>query len=346
MEITFQTLCQSTRCVCLLFLGILSMCVGANAQDVQQEMANSGGEDIQQVVAVNEARTAHANVLPEQPEKPAHLSLGKLPGILRFGMESYFGFTNITGVHRRSTDGLWAGNSGAYPSTLSLNWHSGETRAFRIAIGIGDMYLGRNTPLHQPVEAYYQFPAGKHYHITLGKFYTPFAAQEWQYESKYGVMMNSTIKGVNYSLALQYDEVTKKPNAYLRLGRQLNARTTAGLSFGVGKGLTYGTSHTWGFAIDLAHDLGFADFNTECDFCGASSGLFQFLFGKLTLKNLGNWSPYLAAYYWHDTARELGNFHSAVVGIDFHISSYLTLGAAYARANSRDVFWVQKRTSF
>lgn len=346
MDRAFHNLARRTMPVCLLSLCALSFAMWARAQNVEAGTTKSTGEETKQVAATNEATAANANIIPDQPEKPASLSIGKLPGILRFGMESYFGFTNITGANRRSNDGLWAGNAGAYPSTLSLNWNSGETRAFRIAVGIGDMYMGRNTPLRQPVEAYYQFPAGKGNSITLGKFYAPFAIQEWQYEPKYGAMLNTTVRGVDYSLALQYDEVTKKPNAYLRLGRQLNAKTTAGLSFGMGRGLTYGTSHKWGFAIDLAHDLGFADFLTEYDFYGASGGPFQFVFGKLIFKNLGNWSPYLGAYYWHDAAQELGNFRSAVVGLDFHVSPHLTLGAAYARANTRDVFWIQKRTNF
>lgn len=344
MDRAFHTLPGQKTLVCFLSLSALFLATWAGAQNGEVGTTQSSGEETKRVAAANEAAAANATIIPDSPEKPANLSIGKLPGVLRFGMESYFGFTNITGVNRRSNDGLWAGNSGAYPSTLSLNWHSGEAYAFRIAVGIGDMYTGRNTPLRQPVEAYYQFPTGKGNSITLGKFYTPFAAQEWQYESKYGAMWNSTVRGVDCSLALQYDEIAKSPNVYLRLGRQLNAKTSAGLSFGMGRGLTYGTSHRWGFAIDLAHDLGFADFLTEYDFCGG--GPFQFLFGKLTFKNLGNWSPYLGAYYWHDAAQELGNFRSAVVGLDFHVSPNLTLGAAYARANSRDVFWVQKRTHF
>jgi hypothetical protein len=98
--------------------------------------------------------------------------------------------------------------------------------------------------------------------------------------------------------------------------------------------------------LDLSHDFGSVLFTTEYDFAHGPNGPFQFLYGKLTYTRAGNFLPYVGAYYWHDSAQELGDFHSVVVGLGYRLSQHLSLEGGYARGNGRDIFWLQSHTSF
>lgn len=287
----------------------------------------------------------------DAPAPPPAATVGKassaLRGILSLGGDVYFGSTNATGIRARNNDGMWAAGAGtAFPSNLSVNWRSGEARAARLSFGIGDMYTKSGTSFRQPVEAFYQVPASGGASFTVGKFYVPFAAQEWVYEPKWGTMYQMQRGAMNYTASLNYNFNRDTPNAYFRVGRLWGAKTNLGLSAGVGRGLIFDTSHTVAVGADVMHDFGSVLFTAEYDFAHSPNGPFQFLYGKLAYTRAGNFMPYVGAYYWHDGAQELGTYHSVVVGLGYRVSQHLALEGAYARGNGRNIVWFQSHVTF
>lgn len=275
----------------------------------------------------------------KHPAPPLH-------GILKFGADFYYGGTNASGIRARNNDGLWAGFGPAFPSNLSLNWHEGDTRTVRIALGIGDMYTGSGTTLRQPVEAYYQMPGPGGSSVTVGKFYVPFATQEWEYEPKYGAMYSVARGRMNVTASLNYNTNRDTPNLYFRVGRQCGVRTSLGVSAGVGRGLFTDSSHSTAMALDLTHDFGAVTFNSEYNVALGPNGPFQFAFGKFIFTKAGRFLPYVGAYYWHDSAQELGDFRSLVAGLGYKLTPAITLETGYMRKTGGDGFWLQSHVNF
>lgn len=281
-----------------------------------------------------------------RPEKKEMKPIRPFGGLLRFGMETYFGMSNIGGPNRRSTDGTWAGSGMAYPSFFSLNWEPSGANIAKVSFGIGDMYTGRGSSLRQPVEAFYQFGAGQGRNVTVGKFYSPFALQEWQYETRPGVQFaGESVRG-QWSIAVQHSDQFHSTSGYARFGRNFGKRTSAGVSAAAGRGFTYGSSHDLGIGADLSHDLGFASFSTEYMWAGSSARPFQFAFGKLSFSGCGLWTPYVGSYWWHDKAGELGRFSSGLIGVDYQLTQISAIGTGIGRANGRNVFWFESKTAF
>lgn len=262
------------------------------------------------------------------------------------GGELFFGVGNVTGAKARSSDGIWAGTGGAYPSNLSLNWKGGESHTLRLSIGVGDLYTARFASLRQPVEAFYQAPGRGGSNFTVGKFYVPFASQEWEYEPKWGGMAQGVAGRIGYAASVNYNNLRNNANAYLRLGRQWNTGTTLGLSMGAGRGLFSGTSHDTALGVDLTQELKGVRLNSEYNLAASPQGTFQFAFGKLTFTRMGRIEPYIAAYYAGDQANELSNFRSVLGGVNYHITRAMALEGGYARANRRNVFWLQSHVTF
>jgi len=284
---------------------------------------------------------------PAPPPAAASKASSALRSVLSLGGDIYFGGTNATGIRARNNDGMWAAGAGtAYPSNISINWRSGETRAARLSFGIGDLYTASGTMFRQPVEAFYQVPASGGASFTVGKYYVPFAAQEWEFEPKWGAMYQVARGPMNYAASINYNFNRETPNAYFRVGRLWGAKTNLGVSAGVGRGLLYNSSHTAALGMDLSHDFGSVLFSTEYDFAPGPNGPFQFLYGKLTYTRAGNFMPYVGAYYWHDGAQELGTYHSVVVGLGYRVSQHLGLEGAYARGNGRNIVWFQSHVTF
>ena len=156
---------------------------------------------------------------PAPNELPGGPTAAKAAPVIRnqfsFGADIYAGATNLTGVRRRNTDGIRAGNALAYPSIIALNYRADESHSAHVSVGIGDLYTASGTTFKQPVEAYYQLPMAGGGTLTAGKFYVPFATQEWESEAKYGVMYQKTQGAMNYSASLNYNFARETPNAYL-----------------------------------------------------------------------------------------------------------------------------------
>jgi hypothetical protein len=265
---------------------------------------------------------------------------------LSIGMEYYMGVSNFGGSRARVNDGMWAGWGTFYPSNVSVNWRNAENRAFRLSLGLGDMTTSSGGAFRQPIEAYYQMPLRGGQSLTVGKFFVPFATQEWEYESKPGIVWQGARGDYSYAASLNYNTNQNTPNIYLRLGRQFGENTMLGLSAGFGRGLFYNTSHRTAFALDFAHNFGSAQFNFEYNLANGPNGMFHFGVGRLTLTNLGRWEPFLGFFTWRDRAEEIGNFRSSVLGLRYHVSSYLTLEGAYSRVGSGNVYWLQSYIHF
>ncbi len=262
------------------------------------------------------------------------------------GGDLYMGGSNVTGVSARNNDGIWAGYGPAFPSNLSLNWKETETRTLRVSIGVGDMYTGRGTALRQPVEAFYQLPGRGGSSFTLGKFYVPFATQEWEYEPKWGGMVQGASGRMGYTASINYDRINNSPNGYLRLGRQWSSGTTAGLSLAGGRGVFFGASYDRALGFDLTQEFKGVRLNTEYNLADSRHGAFQFAFGKLTFTRFGKFEPYVGVYYTGDHAAELGNFFGFHGGVNYHITRSLALEGGYGTANNRNVFWFLSHASF
>ena len=297
-------------------------------------------------VAIAAGTNAKPAVVDAAAKAPAEVKPHGIRNPLTFGGDLYFGGTNATGVRARNNDGIWAGYGSALPSLLSVNWRQDEVRGMRVSLGVGDMFTSSNTLLRQPLEATYQFPTTGNGSMTVGKFYVPFATQEWEYETKYGMMFQKAHGATSFAGSVNYNFKRQTPNIYLRIGRQFGARTAVGLSAGGGRGVFSDSSHTMAVGLDVAHDIGGAQFSMEYNLAKGAKGAFQFAYGKLTLTKLGRYTPYVGAYYWHDSAQELGQYHSLLAGLSYKISSHVSIEGGYARGNTRNIFWMQSHVTF
>ncbi|MCC6446255.1 MAG: hypothetical protein IT210_22730 [Armatimonadetes bacterium] len=104
--------------------------------------------------------------------------------------EYYWGMIHNRESETRFWDGCWAGIGAAFPSYAALQWQGAGDRKARISVGLGELYNGREAPFSQPAEDYYETPL-RSGALTAGKFYVPFALQEWEYETRYGLMYGS-----------------------------------------------------------------------------------------------------------------------------------------------------------
>jgi hypothetical protein len=267
----------------------------------------------------------------------------KLPFPLKFGMETMAGVSNVPGYHRYS-DGMWAGSGTAYPSVGYFKWDNGTGQAGKVSIGIGKMYTGTSAAVEQPVEAWWQAPASKKASVTVGKFWVPFAAQEWQYETKPGAMLNWQEGRNSVAFSANYNLHTHGMNGYWRAGRDLGHEAAVGLSFGLGRGLSYDSIHDKAWGLDAT--VAWNGFRLSGEYVGMvrhSSDAFGSTFGKLQYEKLGAWKPFVSVYSWNDRSGQFGRFRSTVYGTAYQITPMLAVETAYAPTSNRRVQWLQLR---
>jgi hypothetical protein len=81
----------------------------------------------------------------------------------------------------------------------------------------------------------------------------PFEVQEWQYETKWGVMLQRpSERGFDLTASLNQNGQTNALNTYFRAGKRLNSHVTVGLSFAGGRGISYGSTHNKGLGLDVS----------------------------------------------------------------------------------------------
>ena len=256
------------------------------------------------------------------------------------GLDFYAGRSNVEDA-RRFSHGFWAGSAPVYPGTFYLRWTMRKGAEAKLAIGTGDLYRSKNSALHQPHEAWYQTPRGSA-KIMVGKFYVPFAVQEWEYETKWGAMAQKSIGATDLTASLNLDQATHRPNLYARAGRSLNSKINVGVSAALGRGISYGSVHDKALGADLtAGWRGFELLGEYVTFRSRASDRFSFAFAKISYDGLGKLQPFVARYRWNDKSDTFGNFRSSVIGLNYQILPTLSLETAYADTGERNVSWIQ-----
>jgi hypothetical protein len=274
--------------------------------------------------------------ITESKEKP----IVRFP--LKVGMDAVTGFSNVPGF-RRYSDGMWAGSGPAYPSVGYLAWDGGNGHAAKASIGMGSMSTSGSATFKQPVEAWWQVPAGKA-SLTMGKFWVPFAAQEWQYETKPGLMLGWEEGPHGLSFSANYNEQTRAMNGYFRAGRSFGQDASIGFSYGFGRGLSYGSVHDRAWGVDASFAAhGFRFTGEYVGLTRRASETFGSTFGKLEYENLGSWRPFVAFYSWNDRSGTFGRFRSTVYGTAFQLTPMIAIEAAYAPTSNKKINWLQLR---
>lgn len=258
----------------------------------------------------------------------------------KVGAELYTGGSNMPG-HRFLDAGLWAGSGPEFPSVGYARWDDGRGHAAKTAIGFGSVFHGKDKIFDQPAEAWYQFPAGKT-SVTVGQYWVPFAAQEWEYENKPGAMLQWSRGPWGLSLSANQNLHTGRPNGYMRLSHALGENNAIGLSVGGGKGMSFNSAHNRGWGFDATYGYRGVRFSTELlQMQAPGSRNFRFLWTKLGYEKLGPWKPYVSWYNWDDRAGQLGHFQSTVLGMAYKVNSNLAIEGAVANTLRKNVGWMQ-----
>ena len=274
--------------------------------------------------------------VPTEPPKPA----AQATSPFKIGAEVFTGGSNVQG-HRFLDDGFWAGSAPFLPSVGYVRYDDGKGHAAKAAIGLGDLFRGKDKVWDQPAEAWWQFPAGK-LSMTVGQYWVPFAAQEWEYENKPGVMVQWSRGAYGLSVSANENLHTDRPNAYMRVSRSLGKDNVVGLSLGAGKGLSFNSEHNRGWGLDGTYGWRGWRFNTEfVQLQAPGSRNFRFIWTKLGYEKLGPWKPYISWYNWDDRAQQLGHFQSTLVGLSYRVNSRLAIEGAVADTLRKNVGWAQ-----
>ena len=211
----------------------------------------------------------------------------------------------------------------------------------RLSIGTGNLYRGDQSTVRQPQEAWYQVRVGGS-KVTLGKYYVPFALQEWQYETKWGGMVQKSVGATDLSASLNYDQNTHRPNFYARAGRALSPNLSVGLSLGLGRGLSFGTDQDKAFGVDVsAQWRGFQLSSEYFNLRRRAADRFYFAHTKIVYDRLGKLKPFVGRYSWNDKGGTFGSFRSSVIGLNYEVVPTVTLETALAHTGDRNVSWVQ-----
>ncbi len=259
---------------------------------------------------------------------------------LKIGVDLYWGVSDVSG-YKSFTDYFWAAHAIAVPSTVFLEWSDGKGSKAKIAHGIGKYYTANDSIFDNPSELWFSVPMGAAT-ATIGKFWVPFGIQEWQYETKPGIMFDWQSGPVQYTAAAVRNTLTDTENVYARVGYSVDKDVTVGLSGAVGKGLSFGTSHDRGWAFDaVVHKNDFALYAEYVDLKNPAGQQYQFSFGKLAYEGFGKLVPWIAYYDITDDAGEFGVFQSAVGALDYQLTEYLSLRAAYADTSEGNHVWGQ-----
>ncbi len=265
------------------------------------------------------------------------------PG-LRVGADFYYGFSNLDGF-RRFRDGFWPAGAGlGYPSSVYLRWSSPKGAQARLALSVGQLYNG-STAFEHPHEAWWKQPLrGKSGTLTLGKFYVPFALQEWEYETKWGAQWERQWGSTGLASALTYNRNTEKANGYARLGHEFGENLSVGVSLAAGRGITYDSVHDKAVGLDFTATHG--DWQLLGEYMGArgtSAERFRFLWTRLNYNRWQKFKPFVARYDYHDTTGTMGTFRSYSAGAGYQLRENLTLEGGRAFTDPNNIWWIQLR---
>lgn len=258
------------------------------------------------------------------------------------GADLYYGGSNLPGF-RHFRDGFWvAGSSLAYPSHVYLRSNRPSGAQAKLAISLGELYNG-STGFDQPVEAWWKQPLkGSKGSVTLGKFYVPFALQEWEYETKWGALYEGEWNATTLAGAVVYNRNVDHANGYARIGRNFGERLNVGVSLAAGDGLTYDTVHDKAIGVDLTGSSG--DWELLAEYMaarGTSAERFRFGWARLNYNKWERFKPFAARYDYKDTTGALGTFRSYVAGAGYSLRPDLHLEGGYAVATGKNIWFAQ-----
>ena len=300
---------------------------------------------------VAHAQTSSTTPGAASPEAPAGAAAPAVPAAvaptaapaaapLKIGIDAYLGISDQQG-NRTFYDGYWIGYGPAYPSVVYGKWDPSDSETVKASISIGRLYRAQNRIIDQPVEAYYQKRFG-HSSVTVGKYYVPFGVQEWEYETKPGVMYQYDDGVDTVAASVNYNDDRRSTNTYLRVGRKFSNQLTFGLSAGTGKGVSFGTDHNQGFGADATVTVAAWQLISEYDEFRTPDGKhFRFAHGKLLYNAWGPWKPYFGLYSWSDEAKQEGDFRSTVVGVARQLTPWVNVDGGYSSTSVAHVAWVE-----
>jgi hypothetical protein len=297
--------------------------------------ATSAGDEVKP----SDNTQAGADAKAETEEN--HAGQKSLTRPFRVGVDIFAGRSNIDDA-RRYSDSMWAGYGPFVPSVAYVQWQNQRGAAARLSLGTGALFNSPRDEFYQPAEAWYQHPVGKAASVTVGKFWVPLAIQEWELESKPGIMAQWAAGAYGVSVAATQNRYTHHGNTYLRATRSFGANATVGFSLTGGKGTTFNSDHDRGAGLDavLAHRKWHL-YSEYLEFRQGSGGRFHFDFVKVSYESFGKWTPYVARYKWFDETGFQGQFDSAVAGLNYQLTSHLALEGAYADTPDKGLWWGQ-----
>lgn len=259
----------------------------------------------------------------------------------KVGVDLYYGLSNVRN-YRKYNDHMWAGYGAFVPSTVYAAYENKRGYGAKLSIGTGGLFNTRGDEFYQPAEAWVKSPLGKSASVTLGKFWVPLALQEWEYESKPGVLFQWNRKAYDLSFAATHNRNTRTGNFYARLSRSWGEKATIGLSLAGGRGLSFDTDHDRGIGLDGQLKWRDWQFSTELlRFKAGSSGRFKFGWVKAAYNGWEKWTPFVARYGWDDELGQQGTFGSTVLGVVRQINDNFAVETSYARISDGDKYWVE-----
>lgn len=255
------------------------------------------------------------------------------------GVDAYLGASNLPTL-RTYSDGFWAGSAAAFPSVVYARAENG-TLSGKVSLGIGKLTTSSDATFRDPIEAWVQITAGS-LTVTAGKFWVPFALQEWEYETKPGVMLRYEHGHMNLTAASTYCSTQETMNAYLRAGYRLASDVEVGVSGATGRGISYGTGHDRAYGVDLS--AGWRGWRVTSEWLqigDRDSNRAYFAFGRLTWERGPVWQPWIGTYAWNDRSGDFGRFRGTAYGVTCHLSPSLAIDAAIAPTSDQQTSWAQ-----
>jgi hypothetical protein len=263
----------------------------------------------------------------------------KTPSALTGGLDFYGGVSDVN-QFTSYTDQLWAGQSTFTPSVIHADY-AGSTKA-RLALGVGKLSRGSGATYAPVVEAWAEKVVGNTT-VRVGRFFAPFATQEWEYESKDGVQWSREQGGAGASLSFVRDRNTKQNALYVRMFGVAMRKATLGLSVATGKSVSYG-AYKQGFGLDFTKATDSGTFRADWEhFMESKNDSFNFAFARYDYTKHATLHPYLARYDWSQKGAvgSGGSYHASTLGVQYVLPKNLTLDVGRVFEGKRNRNYVQ-----
>jgi hypothetical protein len=260
------------------------------------------------------------------------------------GIDAYIGTSDIDG-QRDFNDGIWAAagpaNAMALPSTVYLTADFGNGLTAKASYGIGDMNQYKPNDLDRMPELYVSKQSGD-FTVTAGKFWIPFAFQDWEWETKPGVMVRWAKGTTNVTGAVVYNDNndSDSTNSYLRVGKTVADGVDLGVSVAGGKGWSYNCPHDAGYGLDYTISKKKFKLVGEA-FQATGSGDFWCSMSKISYEGFNKVIPFIVYNAWNDASGFNGRWRSTTYGADIALSKGVSLQAAYAPTSAGSRVWAQ-----